>query len=100
MLAPAIEPGRLARAFRLVKLGLVERDGEDFRVAGNVEKVYPVSLTTDPACYCGDSWHRGRRVICKHVLAARLLAGDVGLLIQFGEFLARDQEFAREAGLL
>jgi len=97
---PAIEPGRLARAFRLVKLGLVERDGEDFRVAGNEEKSYPVSLTTDPQCYCGDSWHRGRRVVCKHVLAARLLAGDVGLLIQFGEFLIKNEKFAREAGLL
>jgi len=100
MQTPAIEPGRLARAFRLVKAGLIDRNGDGFRVAGNDERFYDVSLTTDPQCYCGDSWHRGRRVICKHVLAARLLAGDVGLLIQFGEYLARDAKFAQEAGLI
>jgi hypothetical protein len=56
--------------------------GTQFRVAGNVEKVYHVDLSAEIPCYCLDMEYRAGEIRqqCKHVLASRLAQLDPALL--------------------
>jgi hypothetical protein len=86
----AYRADRLRRAWRLVKAGAVQPQGDGvFLVAGNVEEVYEVDLRQDPPCHCRDMEYRGGQIrdFCKHVGAARLACLDPSVLGAIGEYI-------------
>jgi hypothetical protein len=93
----AFEPNRLRRAVALLKG--VERAGpRQYRVRGQDEPEYAVSLDGDPPCYCADYYHRGSPTNpCKHILAARLVDGDMALIQSLGELLLTAERARGEA---
>lgn len=100
-----IEPRRLERALDL--LGGVERIAPgEYRVwrakrVGRelVRSARNVNLHLDLPCDCEDNDYRGRttRGNCKHVLAARMAEGDLGVLGMVGPVLLRRQRIQEEA---
>ena len=94
----AFEPGRFARA---VSLAVTKLGPRQYRVAGQDEPHYDVSLDADPPCYCRDQEINGRRLggNCKHVICARLQEREPAAI---NELIARyEQQIQRlrEAGL-
>jgi hypothetical protein len=86
------EPGRLRRgAARAVK----KIGPRQYRVAGNEQPYYDVSLDTDPPCYCKDAEYHGRG--CCHELAARLHDGDAALIMGLGMMLVEQEKRHEEA---
>ena len=88
----AYDPARLARGATLAvrRLG----DGE-FAVQGSRGVRY-VNLKSDLPCDCEDADYRANRGPCKHVCAARLASGDMGLIQALGEMLLRREQRKEE----
>ena len=89
MIVRGYEPARLRRAASLAVKKLGPRQ---YRVRGQEQEYYDVSLDTDPACYCIDSQYKGGTIMCKHETAARLHDGDAGLLQSLGNMLLAQQK--------
>lgn len=90
----AIEPGRLRRAVAL--LPFVEQIGpRDFRVKGNDEPQYHVSLDTNPPCYCRDAEMRGMQ--CKHEICCRLRLREPQVVQALGDLLLQQEKNLKEA---
>lgn len=89
----AYDPARLTRAAKL--LPTVERLGPaQFVMRGSNGPRY-VDLDTDPYCECEDRFWNG--AMCKHIIAGRLVNGDVEMIQALGDLLLRAERHARAA---
>lgn len=96
--ARVFEPGRFARA---VSLAVTKLGPRQYRVRGQDEPFYDVSLDADPPCYCRDQEVNGRKLggNCKHVICARLQERDPAAMGELVERFQRQLKILREAGL-
>ena len=102
-----VEPGRLERALDL--LGGTERMGPGEYRIWRVKRVrgellrysQDVNLHSDLPCDCDDNRYRSQTTKgnCKHVLAARMAEGDLGVLGMVGSVLVRREKIREEASL-
>lgn len=91
-------PSRFRRA---VQLAVTQIGPRQYRVRGQDEPYYDISLDDDPPCYCKDQEINGRKLggRCKHVIASMLQEREPTAMAELVALFIRQQQRLRDAGL-